>query len=1153
MKIFDAETSCLIAQYQIFGGQSLHGIVVKNTDLKHDNVQVIIWGGYDVLILTKNELERLLDGESSFGATRRSRTPDWILDVAISPFQDNAAVLVTANNTVLHAIIDPASESITITELSSPSKSILYSSHLVWDTPGEILIAAGTVFGEIIAWSCKIEVDISHSSSTLLHTFTGHEGSIFGVAISPVLRLSDRASGRLLVSCSDDRTVRVWDLAAVTPQAAVVHLVTRETGFGDNGIGVADHCVAVAMGHSSRIWRVRFLVEDDPVSSIINILSFGEDSTTQQWSLSLQPKQDLNETITVGRLAHEKSYAYHNGKHIWSTALHPKGGPFNVLATGGADGKISQYLVSCISTDNLFGNDHPDNSHSPSQRISENQIDWDVSDVLTALGVFEPEDITEDSKGPRMDAATIDKDLDLVSEAKPKKKKKPKKIPKDAFNRYAFVSDDKAIMTTNFGRVLLLNLRQDRSWTQLKLPESSKDDLRSWSVVKGLPDSGIALLAGANGIIWAYTGVDTLREVGKVDGKVADMFIVTKHDTRQCSLIVTNLQGTSFSYFDIRSTISTVALDSPVEYTLPSAFIVTSAAHVGDLLVLGSRYGQLAIFDALGQHIELGDATRLPTPDAITCILPVPNSNQEDSHRYFLATARDGSYYVYHLSPFTTDSSDTATLCSILLVHQGSPPFGPMIEQAWYSPSGDLLLYGFKSKNFVVWNESQQHEIMNIDCGGAHRSYAFQPSKTGGNFLFTKASRLCLSSQSEPSHQIVKHGGHGREIKSCAVSGDEKYFATAAEDTSIRIWSYTEGSKPTDNRFHCHAMVQRHTTGVQHLQWYKSKYLFSSGGYEEFFIWAITPLPNNGIGIMCEAITPFESEDKDLRVMNFDVTAIPGNDNEKDEKLLISLAYSDSTIRVYSYSKDNGYKAVAKARYTSSCLTQIQCLQISNEKFCLLTAATDGNLVTWYGALDTSSTHELVIRTSTKVHQNSIKCLDVAYTTSKTHAIIATGGDDNGLSISIYSTSKLLDAADDNSRSQNHPKIFTLKSAHAAAVTGLVFVTSPNHLPRPSSQLQNPGKEIHRIISSSNDQRVKEWMIGISVDEEIDVRIEKTGDVFTPVADVGDVACLRSGQGTTEKGNENESEIEDEDKKAKVLIVGNGMEVWNVGCVMGGS
>jgi len=67
-------------------------------------------------------------------------------------------------------------------------------------------------------------------------------------------------------------------------------------------------------------------------------------------------------------------------------------------------------------------------------------------------------------------------------------------------------------------------------------------------------------------------------------------------------------------------------------------------------------------------------------------------------------------------------------------------------------------------------------------------------------------------------------------------------------------------------------------------------------------------------------------------------------------------------------------------------------------------------------------------------------------------------------------------------------------------------------------------------VSSSNDQRVKEW--SVSVKEGRGVELERVGDVFTSVADVGDLAVLRNGV--------------EGDGGRKVLVVGNGMDVWGV-------
>jgi WD40 repeat protein len=464
------------------------------------------------------------------------------------------------------------------------------------------------------------------------------------------------------------------------------------------------------------------------------------------------------------------------------------------------------------------------------------------------------------------------------------------------------------------------------------------------------------------------------------------------------------------------------------------------------------------------------------------------------NYSYFLATGRDGTYSIFALDRAAANTA-------VRPVHQGTPPLGPMIEAAWFSGS-DLILYGFKSKNFIVWNETKQYEISSVECGGAHRSYDYSPrqgSDGAGYFIYTKASKLYLHTQSKPSHQIIKPGGHGREIKACAVSG-EGLIATGAEDTTIRIWSYGK-------QFDCLAVVQKHTTGIQHLQWHGS-YLFSSGGNEEFFIWAVEPIPGFGIGVVCEAACPDQSEEKDLRIMSFDVGEWNRSNTANDSKLLISIAYSDSTIRIYTYSKGDGFHLVVKGRYTSSCLMQLRHLEVHRQELFLLTAATDGNLTVWRTGMQANHSNEasdsaLTLLTSHRVHQSSIKSLDI--TRNHSQIVVATGGDDNALAISVYEN---LDKV---------PRSVRLCSAHAAAITGLSFVSNSSTTDE-EAQL--------RIATSGNDQRVREWRVRLGTRIPDITKIE---DVFTSVADVGDLTSMNSWE---------------EREPKRVLIVGNGMEVY---------
>ena len=1163
LKVFNAETSRLLCQCEVFHDQVIHGIVVREALSQENDLQVVVWGGATVALLQGKDLQQLLHQGELYTLDKTISTSDWILNAAISPYHDNNCVLSTAHNTVLLATLDKHTNSTCLKTLHSPSRSILYSTDLIWESSVHVLVAAGTVFGEIIVWQCSTAGEAPSKGSRVLFTFTGHEGSVFGVNISPPITETDGNSIRLLASCSDDRTIRIWNIstdskvqARISDQVSHESTLLRETGFGDNGENVRatttyNRCLATAMGHASRIWRVKFILQKSITLKrpVISVLSFGEDSTTQLWHLDLKEDSQTsrfangrNTEMSPGvstKLTRMKTFAFHCGKHIWSAATSRIRDVRNILATGGADGKISLYDIPesfseermALSTAKHFGHD-TDERLRPLLRTRS----WALDDILSGCQT------NSYSRGdiPLImdDSATYP--IIQPSNGQSPKQKKIKKPLKDGFNRYAFVSEGKILVTTTFGRVFIGCIDIQVKWYEVILPDSGRQDLKSYVIVEGIPEIGLAFLAGANGKIYVYHTGSKLLEVGLVGGKIADMFKVFDPEVDFYALLVTTLASKVATLFHLHLPLrDSPSFSKSIAYHIPDRFVVTSAGRSGNLFLLGSRTGSLAVYSHQLDRgpLSVWEPDSSDGRDAITAIVALPGGSHGSSI-HFMTTCRNGTYSVF-ASTVTRDTNMMILEARVYPVHHGVPPFGPVIEAGWFEGQ-DLFLCGFRSKHFIVWNESQQCELMNVDCGGAHRSYAYLVRQTANNsshFIYTKASTLHLESHPESSHKIIKQGGHGREIKSCADSPDSGLVATGAEDTVIRIWRY-QCYTPIQDRLECLAIIQKHTAGIQHLQWYKSEYLFSSGGNEEFFVWAIQPIPGFGIGVVCEASCPDQSEERDLRIMSFSVTEMSNLlALNLEPKLLICLVYSDSTIRSYTYSKPGGFILAASGRYTSSCLMQIAHLQMlgSESEIYLLTAATDGNLTLWKstisvssmtGESDRSCVSSLVVISDQKVHQSAIKSLDLAIIGLEKDIVVATGGDDNTLAVSIYRIQK-------SSKEDIGPESIIFGSAHSASITGLCI------LPRGGEDDCS-----FSIVSSSNDQRVKVWGVRLSGEsqrredetrrrgDKCHVEIEKIADVFTPVADVGDLAVLdppSNGEGCS-----------------KVLVVGNGMEVWNV-------
>ncbi|PBP20064.1 WD domain-containing protein [Diplocarpon rosae] len=1156
LKVFDARTSNFMCQYEVFDGHTVHGIVSAKS--QSNALQVAIWGGNRLNLLKRGDIEQLLARTPGSIISSTITVSDWILDIALSPY-DDSCVLITAHNTVLQARPSPSQTAYAVATLASPSRSILYSADLVWESKTQILVAAGTVFGEIIIWQCS-----TSGERRVLFTFLGHEGSIFGVDISPPITRSDGIVSRLLASCSDDRTIRVWDLAmtGIPDSVANTSSLIRETGFGETGAsgqtGAYNRCIATVMGHASRIWHVKFLwgAYFSAMPSV-GILSFGEDSTTQQWSLDLasySPLQTKNSSFTAETaintasscpnrsvtLSQVNTFAFHSGKHIWSAALMYAAGSDTLLATGGADGKISVYSPNTSAWRGLSENKTSSISLGVGAVASQAQPgteDEEHMPLLTQCSPWSLETILQTvassmhtklapleslsgnvTTGESVDSQALD--FKVVNS------KNPTKAVRDGFNKYGFVSENQVLVTTNFGRVLLGNISSDTSvtWTEAVLPYSVAQELKSYTIVRGFPEIGLVCIACSNGSIYGFQHGFPLQVIGHVNGKVADMFAIVNSKTSTYELLTTTVAGRNATLFAVEhSVLDAFHLVPKFSCELPDKFVVTSAGRSNDLMIIGSRSGSLAFYftQQSVKAVCVWNPLAKASGDAITTILPLTAPSLDTpSGSCFLTTERTGAYSIFSCTESHAEAGTTET--NVLRIHHGSLPFGPMIEAAWFQ-GDDLFFNGFKSKSFVVWNETRKCEISNIECGGSHRSYAYSPvGAAGGHFVYTKASKLHIHSQQGPSHMIVKQGGHGREIKVSAASDDGSLLATGAEDTAIRIWRYTCRTSIQVAKLDCVAVIQGHTTGIQHLAWHGSKYLFSSGGGEEFFVWAIQPITGFGIGVICEAICPKKSAGQDLRIMSFDVSDLPPSSisNAKCGMLLISLAYSDSTIRTYAYSKDRGFRLLGTGRYTSSCLTQIRHVQVLDGHVNLLTAATDGNITIWKGNIervyDASPTHESTrhaIVSSQSVHQSTVKSLDLF--SSPDYITIGTGGDDNALAISVYPIQSIHDAS-------VLPTTFMLGSAHSAAITGLCLIPNRDSL----------ASESFCVLSTGNDQRVKKWHVQLTLEpkDERWLQIRKIGDVVTSVADVGDLSTWKhSGVGLK-----------------KALIVGNGMELWGI-------
>ncbi|KAL8724014.1 MAG: hypothetical protein Q9181_007027 [Wetmoreana brouardii] len=738
------------------------------------------------------------------------------------------------------------------------------------------------------------------------------------------------------------------------------------------------------------------------------------------------------------------------------------------------------------------------------------------------------------------------------------------RIEEDSFKSYVLMSHSSFLTTTAQGRVLSGSLVSSVAEADVAPRNVASMGALKWDLVghfDALTSSGfgtravgsnLVLISGNDGTVFTYNDLaQSIRPTARLSRKVAFLYaqrLQTQLADAANHIVLATCLGLPVAYVyrtGLNSTGSEYEFQSrPFVLAVPEPFVVTSACYIEGINVwlLGSRNGALAVYDA--SKLSTGTATKASSvlqdvhgQDAVTCIVLLPEQMERHVYtRHMLTSGRDGHYAVHIL----TTNRDTSRKFKITLrtVHRPMPPFGPNIEGASFDEqTHDLLLWGFRSKEFVVWNASKDIETMTIKCGGAHRNWCYYPrndGSDGGTFVWTKASVCHVRSQRRASHRVFQAGGHGREIKAMDLSpvlqgtdgSKTQYIATGAEDTAIRIWSH-HPQDSLETGFKCLQSLTKHTTGIQQLRWSTDGgLLFSAAGREEFFVWRIQPVPYLGIGVMCEATCPAVTEGGDLRIMDMalkEIDAAQGRTQPRTKReYFISIVYSDSSIRIFHYSSSPRRKTFTLSQsgvYNNiHCLTQIANLHPDIDTF-LCTASSDGHLALW--PLNTENNDKLEERSEqlrwsyrVPVHQSSIKSLSAIKTEIHNQFLIATGGDDGALGITLFEFGSFSD--------EPECARLLIPKAHAAAINSVVYVGKG--VPRKSN---NEEWYRHVFVSSGSDQRVKTWVVKVPKPHDRKVKGVYPfvmRDRYTSVADVAAMATA-----TTEDGTE-------------VFVAGVGME-----------
>ncbi|KAF3909384.1 hypothetical protein AA313_de0201036 [Arthrobotrys entomopaga] len=1096
-----------------FKRERIQGIQFQTTKNEgFDNTQILLWGGKKFQILSPSGP---LQSNIDLNPENEIPAPDWILNSIFLEPEDGVPkiAIITAHNTILtykHNLAAPIAQRFKF--YPSPERCLLYSgsiiSHTTESTTNTLIALAGTVFGEVLLWKLNALDDEVPTKINLCGRYLSHEGSVFGVSMSPDLKYA--------ASCSDDRTIRLWDTKIHTNNSQSEECVEVKEPL------------AVGWGHQARIWGVRFLQSK---KNEIRILSFSEDLTAKTWSFNPDnTKRSLVCTQTF------KSLHSASGKNLWSLAIHPSEGTF---VTGGADSGIASWNLvdSAIDT------------------ISDRALGYDPTPKLQET------------------IANLDEILPPMSLVP------GKKSAKDEPRKYVTLGSRAFIVAMSSGWLLHCDLSDsnDQKWRKLGFWRQIKNSSAlgaakfqsggelKYTIALGDNDGRLLFLeANSEGLVTPLEGIEEWIQI--CGSRPSDILFSRSGNDREkkdpsavYAAVTTFKPDEPVTLLQIRGikiekTWSLVPPD-----TFPFTTIMVHQIEGRCIVVAGSRHGAFAVYEIsentgevllptkVWRHIH--DDESVTTLDFIRSSFP-NNGENITLEVEMVSTGRSGAYKFHKLrigiDPNQFELHETNALY---------PASVPRVEKYQVIQRKDSkkkyeIVHGFRGRDFVLWNQTLGIEAASYDCEGGNRSwdFSFGDEKTAideGLFVFTKAKKCHIVRFSNILHDpLLQTPFHGRELKTLAASPKSAFphqiIATGAEDTVIRF-SYIH---PKTHELVNLTSRKTHTTGLQDLAWSScGGWLFSSGSIEEVYCWKINyTIPDDfdiqdiNIGVLREAVYDVSTDNlPDLRVCGLDVVTVH-NGNGQSLGFLVGMVRSDSSIKLALYQiSSKKFITIAEGFYKTSCLLQIRFHLTADNTVLMLTAGTDGFVTIWditktflkcgivadskalsvqnaaVQVLTPEKLHQNQWILSHSIHQNSIKCLKIVELGAH-EIILLTGGDDTAICVSNVQLGPSVGKEDNGVAVITSKKV---QRAHASAVTAIEFVSLADQ------RLE--------FLSSGIDQQVKRWSLNLR-NGFAEGNVELLEDVYVGIPDVAGLALIDG----------------EEKNETKLVVGGVGIEVLDL-------
>jgi len=504
--------------------------------------------------------------------------------------------------------------------------------------------------------------------------------------------LGSSLSSLMIASGTVENEILMWPVSQSTPQPETVHRLKGHEGvifkvsFNKGGTLVA----STSDDRTVRLWSHSSHSTSSPQTpSIPNLLSpnstytllwTGWSHTSRVWDVTFTSSNTSlvssgeDGTAKVWDVEEGKVKAElkgHGAKSIWRVAVAEGDGNNDIAVTGGNDG--------CAKIYNL-----------------------DYHRVFN---------------DPDGEFGGFDVKLELPEKRQPleSKKKKSKFVIHSLFNLPSHPSTTVAI-TTSGDAFVTSSKKNPPTLTQLSLPDDppsiSNLTTTSSSVHPRKPIVAFGFSSGLIKVISLTSSPPSTNNIppnSDLHGVLHLAFIATLHN--DCTLLSGHIKGIVQQLDYKKGTLIRT-------FDLSSSKILSASLYVqGVGLFLGENRGTLSFYDLT--TVPVSPSKPAPPTSQLPHLHP-------DSHLTKIAydPKQRLIYTIGHNSTLTTSTLTS----SLSLSHNFNTnvPFAPALTHLYLLPSSDIIVGGFQSNNFILYNMTQSYQLMRFNCGGWRQSHDFR-------------------------------------------------------------------------------------------------------------------------------------------------------------------------------------------------------------------------------------------------------------------------------------------------------------------------------------------------------------------------------------------------------------------------------------------